>query len=491
MNRKTKIVVTLGPASSDPATVERLLKAGVNVIRLNFSHGSHEDYAKQIPMLRETAERLDQPLTLLQDLQGPKIRTGQIEGGSVTIEKGKRLTLTTDKDDVDDRHVFVDFPDLPSSVRSGGRILLDDGNLELVVVNVERSRVETQVVLGGELKSRKGVNLPGARLNLPSLTDKDKEDLRFGLENEIDAVAMSFVRTASDVYRVRQLIQEIDSERKNTPIIAKLERPEAMNNLEEIIRASDGVMVARGDLGVEMSPEAVPLAQKRIIQEANRHAKLVITATQMLDSMISNPRPTRAEATDVANAIFDGTDAVMLSGETAVGKYPIQSVEMMAAIIREAEARLGEWGHWDGELGEAATGRRPATASPTHDDALSMTRAARELAHDRNVAAIAVFTQTGRTARLVSKSRPIVPILAFTPEKDTFRRMPMLWGVLPYLVPFQDTLEKMLSEVEQAIVTATPFQPGQQVVLISGFPVGAMRPPNIALLYTLGQGLQT
>jgi pyruvate kinase len=245
-------------------------------------------------------------------------------------------------------------------------------------------------------------------------------------------------------------------------------------------------MVARGDLGVEMPPEAVPIAQKRIIQAANEHAKVVITATQMLDSMIKNPRPSRAEASDVANAIFDGSDAVMLSGETAVGKYPIQAVEMMDAIIRRAEAQLDEWGHWGGSLGEAAS-TEGFLKEGRHDDALSITRAARELADDRNVAAIAVFTETGRTAQLMAKARPRAPILAFTPVECTFRQLPMLWGVIPFLVPYVDTLEAMLKDVEKAIVTTTPLQPGQQVVLLSGFPIGAMRPPNMALLHTIGE----
>jgi pyruvate kinase len=342
------------------------------------------------------------------------------------------------------------------------------------------------VVLGGLLKPHKGVNLPGAKLNLPAITQKDEEDLHFGLQQGIDALAISFVRRAEDIVQVRHLIARLVPEKKTLPIIAKMERPEGLNNLDAILDAADGVMVARGDMGVEMLPEEVPIAQKLIIEAANRKAKVVITATQMLESMINNPRPTRAEATDVANAIFDGTDAVMLSGETAVGKYPVQSVEMMDAISRQAEAQINKWGHWEGILHESFL-CKDAGVDIVHDDALSITRAARELAHDRNVAAIAVFTQTGRTALLMAKARPGVPILAFTPVETTYRQMPMYWGVVPYLVPYADTLEAMLRDVEAAMVTATPLQPGQQVVLISGFPVGALRPPNIALLHTLGE----
>jgi pyruvate kinase len=486
MDRRTKIVVTLGPATSDKKIIERLIKARVNVIRLNFSHGTHEEHAARIPLLREAAEKYQHPLTLLQDLQGPKIRTEQIKNGAVTLKQGQTFTLTVDSEMGDENRVSVDFSDLPNSVRPGGRILLDDGNLELVVVGVDEKSVETKVVLGGVLKPNKGVNLPGANLNIPAFTSKDEEDLTFGLENGIDAIAMSFVRKASDVSQLRQAVARLAPHRKDVKIIAKLERPEALLNLEAILDASDGVMVARGDLGVEMSPEVVPLAQKRIIEAANQKAKVVITATQMLESMINNPRPTRAEASDVANAIFDGTDAVMLSGETAVGKYPVQAVEMMDAIIRQAESQLHKWGHWEGRLAELNI-CPDKDGEPHHDDALSITRAARELAHDRNVAAIAVFTQTGRTAQFMSKARPGIPILAFTPVENTYRQMPMLWGVIPYLVPFADTLEAMLKDVEAAMVTATPLRPGQQVVLISGFPVGAMRSPNIALLHTIGE----
>lgn len=486
MDRRTKIVVTLGPACSDRKIIERLLTAGVNVMRLNFSHGSQEQHAERIQLIRDASNHLEQPVTLLQDLQGPKIRTGMIKEGVIALEQGQSFTLSTENVSGDQNIIYVDFPDLPNCVQPGGRILLDDGNLELVVVGVEEDKVATKVVLGGQLKPQKGVNLIGAKLNIPSFTKKDQEDLKFGLEHGIDALALSFVRRATDVTKVRQFIVQHSEEGYRLPIISKLERPEAIDNLDEILDVSEGVMVARGDLGVEMSPEDVPIAQKQIIEAANRKARLVITATQMLESMINNPRPTRAEASDVANAIFDGTDAVMLSGETAVGRYPVQSVEMMDAIIRKAEGQLKKWGHWEGVLSTPSF-LKDITGEEKHDDALSMTSAAREIAHDRNVAAIAVFTQTGRTAQLMAKARPGVPILAFTPEKRTYQQLPMHWGIIPYLVPFVDTLEEMLKNVEEAIVAATPLRTGQQVVLISGFPVGAMRPPNIALLYTIGE----
>ncbi len=284
------------------------------------------------------------------------------------------------------------------------------------------------------------------------------------------------MQSADDVIRVKDFISKKAPNQTDTPVIAKMERPEALDNLDEIIDVADGVMVARGDLGVEMAPEVVPIAQKRIIEAANRDGKIVITATQMLESMIHNPRPTRAEATDVANAIFDCTDAVMLSGETAIGKYPIKAVEIMDAIIHESEENLKSWGHWRGTPHETIG-----------DDATSITMAGRELAHDLNVAAIVVFTQTGRTARLMSKALPRVPIIGFTPEEGTYRRMSFYWGVFPRLIPFANSIEEMLRDVDQAMIESTPLKPGQQVVVITGFPVGARRLPNLALLYTVGQ----
>jgi pyruvate kinase len=412
----------------------------------------------------------------MQDLQGPKIRTGEIRNGQVTIQSGKKLNLMVNPVIGDADTVSVDFPLLTEVVEEGGRILLDDGNLELLVTGVKPDHVETQVVLGGVLKPHKGVNLPGARIRIPGLTEKDEDDLKFGLELGIDVVAVSFVRAAEDIDRVRQAICEIAPNCSDVPIIAKLERPEAIDNLHEIVHTADGLMVARGDLGVEMSPESVPIAQKRIIESANRHSKIVITATQMLDSMIHNPRPTRAEASDVANAIFDGTDAVMLSGETASGKYPVQAVEMMNAIACQAETNMSAWGHWQGNI----------SVDTPQDDTFYLTKAARELAHDRNVAAVAVFTISGRTALLMSKARPGIPILAFTPHERTFNRLNLCWGVVPRLVPHVDNIDEMLKVVEQSMMETTTIQPGQQVVLICGYPVSDVRPTNLALLHTVG-----
>lgn len=480
MDRFAKIVCTLGPSSNTKETIKALVKAGMNVARLNFSHGTHDDHSHLIDIIRDTSDEMGVPLTILQDLQGPKLRIGKLPQGIINLKAGDQVTLSSSKTFVtDQKDIFIPFevPDLHKAVKPGNHILLDDGHLEMEVQSITGDRIEAVVILGGDLKSNKGVNLPGANLTFPSFTEKDRADLEFGLSKHVDMVAISFVKNAGDVVAVRDAIRDLapDPAARKTPIIAKLERPEALENLDEIMAVTDGVMVARGDLGVEMSPAGVPIAQKEIIANANAHARLVITATQMLDSMINNPRPTRAEATDVANAVFDGTDAVMLSGETAAGKYPLESVQMMDAIIRKAEENRLRWG-------------KPVLESElqTTSDAVSITRAAKALAEDRNVVAIIVFTQSGRTARLMSKARPDVPILAFTPEMTTYHQMGLFWGVTPLLVPHADTLETMIKHVETALATTTDLQAGQQVIVISGFPVGALRQPNLALLHTLG-----
>ena len=477
LERSARIVATIGPASQDEQTILHLIEAGMDVARLNFSHGSHEDHLETIKKLRAASITTGKPVTILQDLQGPKIRTGELENDAVLLNAGDTLFLTSTMQVGNQQIVSVDFPKLPEAVKPGGRILLDDGNLELVVVSASKELVETRVILGGTLLPNKGVNLPGANLDIPAVTDKDLEDLEFGLKNGVDAVALSFVRSPQDINLARQAIRKFAGTDSNLPLIAKLERPEALDNLDEIVKAADGVMVARGDLGVEMAPETVPIAQKTIIGCANQHGRIVITATQMLDSMIQNPRPTRAEASDVANAIFDGSDAVMLSGETAIGKYPVQSVATMAAIIRQAETKSSQWGHWHGlESNDFVA-----------NDTFYIMRGARELACDRDVAAIAVFTKSGRSALMMSKNRPQVPILAFTPFPATYQRLNLLWGVTPFLAPNVNSIEEMLKAIETTIIESGMIHTGQQVVLVCGFPVSEQRPANLALLYTLGQ----
>jgi pyruvate kinase len=480
IERRAKIVATIGPSCNTEEVLSRLIEAGMDVARLNFSHGTHEDHGKNIALIRDLSEKYKKPITILQDLQGPKLRVGNLPAEGIHLTADQTILLApVDANPGSTRPdtivIPMDVPNLINSVRKGNRILLDDGHMELLVTDVGENFIEAMVVLGGILKSHKGVNLPGALLDFPSFTEKDQEDLVFGLQQNVDVVAISFVKTAQDVQTVRDRMQAIDPTKVDTPIIAKLERPEAIDNLESILDVADGVMVARGDLGVETSPAVVPITQKRIIEAANRHAKVVITATQMLDSMIQNPRPTRAEASDVANAIFDGTDAVMLSGETASGGYPVESVVMMDKIVREAEIHFAEWGKCQSPIEE-----------PAQDDAISITRAARELAHDRNVSSIAVFTQTGRTALLMSKARPRVPVIAFTPEVKTLNRLGLFWGVKPLLIPHASTVEAMLAHVDNGLISSTQHEMGEQVVMISGFPIGSLRQPNFALLHTIG-----
>ncbi len=475
MERRAKIIATLGPASQDKKTIKNLLKAGMDVARINFSHGTHQEHAQVIQNLRDCARELNRSVTILQDLSGPKIRTGKMTDGPVELIEGNQLILTTEEILGTPEIVQVNFSDLPQSVNVDGRILLDDGRLELIVKAIKGQRVITEVIQGGPLKAHKGVNLPGANLNIQALTDKDLKDLEFGLNQDIDVIALSFVRKADDITRLREAIQAINPERSKIPIIAKLEHQQAITNMHEIIHASDGVMVARGDLGIEMPPESVPIIQKQIIASANKHLSFVIIATQMLDSMISSPRPTRAEASDVANAVLDGSDAVMLSGETAIGEFPVKTVKMMASIICQSEEHSDEWGRLSLDI----------TDDSSHDDAVYITRAARDLAQDRAVAAVAVFTRSGRTARLMSKARPTVPILAFTPDLRTYQYLSMLWGTTPYLIPHAESIEEMIIHVDAAVIEGTPVEAGQEIVLIAGFPIQKMVAPNLALLHTV------
>lgn len=482
MERRAKIVATIGPATESEEMLTKMVLAGMDVARLNFSHGSHEEHIARINTIRKISEDLHKPVTILQDLQGPKLRVGDLPKEGYLLVKGDIVALVP-IDSANLQHnnnnirftLPLDVPNLARSVKMGNRILLDDGNLELEVLEIDEDVVTAIVILGGKLTSNKGVNLPGANLNIPGFSEKDRADLKFGLLHGLDAVAISFVSTADDILEVRNAIKEMAPNRVPPPIIAKLERPEAIDNLEAIIDIADGVMVARGDLAVETSPASVPIIQKKIIDVAYRKAKLVITATQMLDSMINNPRPTRAEASDVANAILDGSDAVMLSGETAIGKYPVESVAMMNSIVLEAEANFIEWGYITKSM-----------LQPTAVDAVAITRAAKELAQDRNVACIAVISQSGKTARLMSKVHPNVPILAFTPEIETYRHLSLYWGVSPYRIPHATTIEDMVAFVEEALIATTPIKPNDQIIFVSGLPIGDFRPPNFLLLHTIG-----
>src|SRR5258708_5888087 len=425
--RHSKIVCTIGPASRSPRIIDRLLRAGMDVARLNFSHGSHANHAESIAMLRAAATHIHKPIAILADLQGPKIRTGPLAGGApVILRIGQKFVITTARVLGDSTRVSTVFKPLPREVHRGDRILLSDGLIELRVEQVRGREVICEVVNGGALGEHKGINLPGVKLRVPALTPKDKADLKFALAEGRDYIAVSFVRRPEDVLLAKSLIRRAG---KETPVIAKLEKPEAIENLEGILRVADGVMVARGDLGVEMNPERVPVVQKNIIARAREFRRPVITATQMLESMTENPRPTRAEASDVANAIFDGSDAVMLSAETASGKYPVEAVSMMARIIEEAEASIKEF------------------PRPVPQEKLKVAETVAELvchaSRELHMKWIVVFTHSGFTARLISRYRPLVPIAAFSPHAETPRMLSLLWRVAPLRIPPLPTLDPL------------------------------------------------
>ena len=478
MTRFAKIVATLGPSSSDEKTLTEMVEAGLDVARLNFSHGEHASHAEMVELIRQISNKLGKPITILMDLQGPKLRVGDLGKEGLTLKSGQEVALSSfeNPEDLPEGVTFIPFdvPKLHEALKPGNHILLDDGQLEFEVTRMDGKNIFAKVLLGGRLKSHKGVNLPGSNLDIPILTPKDLADLQFGLNLGVDLVAVSFVKTAEDIEMVRKTMRSMTDSEWLPPIVAKLERPEAVQNLESIIKVTDGVMVARGDLGVEMSPAIVPAVQKSIIRTANLNGKFVITATQMLESMINNPRPTRAEAADVANAIFDGSDAVMLSAESAAGKYPVHAVKMMDTIIRQAELHLKEWGHID-----------TLDSRVYNDDVVTISRATKVMVEDQDVKAIIVFTMSGMSALWMSKAKPTVPIYAFTPRLTSYRWLGICRGVTPMRVPHADTLETMITHVETAISVATDLCKGDQVVVVSGFPVGAFSAPNLALLYTI------
>ncbi len=454
--RRAKIVATLGPASGDEATFRALVRAGIDVARLNFSHGTQENKRKLIEMIRKVSDEEQKPICILADLQGPKIRTGKLEGRTpVLLEAGQMLTITPR--DVAGTKVCIatTFPTLAENLEPGSRILLSDGLIELLVVRVLGKDVECSVINGGLLGENKGINLPGIAAKVPSLTDKDAEDLEFAIGAGVDAIALSFVRNAEDVRLVKDRITAAGAD---TWIIAKLEKPQAIENVDEILEIADGVMVARGDLGVEVPPEKVPAMQKLIIRRAAEARKPVITATQMLESMIDNPRPTRAEASDVANAVYDGTDAVMLSAESAAGKYPVEAVKMMAKIVLETEEQMREL------PGLYPVRVRAHATSVTECICESMAHAANDL----DIRAIAVFTETGNTARLLSKRMPKPPVCALSASPAVLRRMSLLRGVFPLACSKAATTERMIDTVEEALERNHFARPGEIVGIIAG-----------------------
>jgi pyruvate kinase len=468
--RHSKIVCTIGPASSSPRIIERLIQAGMDVARLNFSHGKHEDHARSIEALRAAAIEHEKPIAILADLQGPKIRTGPLAGGApVTLRAGQRFVITTARVPGDSNCVSTIFRPLPCEVHRGNRILLSDGLIELRVQKVSGQEVICEVVNGGVLGQHKGINLPGIQLRVPALTPKDRKDLAFALTQDANYIAVSFVRHPEDVVLAKNLIRRAG---KDTPVIAKLEKPEAIENLDAILRVADGVMVARGDLGVEMNPERVPVVQKMIINRAREARRPVITATQMLESMTENPRPTRAEASDVANAIFDGSDAVMLSAETASGKYPVEAVAMMARIIEEAEASITEF------------------PRPSLQEKLKVAETVAELvchaSRELHMKLIAVFTHSGFTARLVSRYRPLVPIVAFSPEAETRRRMALFWGVMARAIVDVHKVDGLAEIAEQRLLEERLVRKGDVIGIVAGTPMGVRGTTNFMKFHVIG-----
>ncbi|MEB3196036.1 MAG: pyruvate kinase [Candidatus Sericytochromatia bacterium] len=477
--KRAKIVATLGPSSSDPEIIRKLVLAGVDVFRLNFSHGTHADHEKRIHHIRAIAAELGRFVAILQDIQGPKIRIGQVEGGQVTLVPGTRFFLQSKERVADANGASVSYENLEKDVPVGAMVLMDDGLLELKVLETTPEGLHCEVVVGGPLRPNKGVNFPSVVMDVDVLTDKDREDLVFGAQMGVDFVAASFVQQASDVLRIKDFLAAQGS---RAHVISKIERRDAVEQISDIAAVSDGVMVARGDLGVETAPEEVPMAQKRIIAHCNAIGKPVITATQMLDSMIHNPRPTRAEASDVANAVLDGTDAVMLSNETAAGAYPIEAVETMVRIVREAErAALAHKRERDLRPGAPVV------------DAISLATA--QLSDKLGAASIITATASGSSARMVARYRPLAPIVALAANDEICRKLALTWGVIPRLVPHALNDEEMVHNAMALLQREGLVQDGELVVVTAGFPIGVPGNTNFikvemaSTVIARGQGL--
>jgi len=463
--RRTKIVCTIGPSTSSASMIKELLQVGMDVARINFSHGTHKEHASYIRNLRQAAKRAGLPLAIMQDLPGPKNRTGKLKRGSIELKENADFILTTREILGDEHRISVGLPYLPSIVKPGDMIFLDDGAIELKVAATSKTEVSCQIVTGGKLGEDKGINIPGITWDAPTITEEDWNHLLFGLKHKVDFIALSFIREANDVIKVRNFLKK----RKKTPVlIAKIERREALDNLDEILKVADGAMVARGDLGIEIPIQRVPIVQKEIIQKCNRLGKPVIVATQMLESMVNAPRPTRAEVTDVANAIFDGADALMLSEETAVGSYPVEAVSMMSQIALEAETALPY---------EEILTNKGKDLQPQTDDAISY--AACHTAHQLGAAAIIAFTSTGSTARRVAKYRPKVPILAITPSQVTQRQLSLSWGVRAFQIPEPSKIAMLFARGARVAKRTGLAQNGDLVVITGGVPIGVSGSTNL------------
>ena len=467
----TKIVATLGPATDAPRVLKQLLSAGVDVFRLNASHGEQDQHAARIDAVRALTKEMRIHAGILLDLQGPKIRLGRFENGGCALAEGSSFTITTEQVMGTAERASTGYARFARDVKSGDRVLLADGSVELRAVDSDGTNVRCEVVNGGVIGDHKGINLPGVQVSIPSLTEKDLADLHFGLNAGVDLFALSFVRTADDVRGLRERLGG-----RPVSIVSKIEKPEGWQNIEEILDVTDGVMVARGDLGVEMRLEEVPRIQKSIIRRARRKGRFVITATQMLESMIENPSPTRAEVSDVANAIYDGTDAVMLSAETSVGKYPVEAAKFMERIARESEDSIRRKGFLD----------PPKLPAPTNAQILA--DAAHHAARESRSAAIVVFTSRGSSARLVSRCRPPVPVYAITPHDTTARQLSISYGVIPMLAPDVQNTDEMMAQMDRVLVEGGYLKKGELVVFVAGQPVGRPGSTNLMKLHRLGVG---
>ncbi|MGN8226354.1 pyruvate kinase [Gracilimonas sp. BCB1] len=471
--RRTKIVCTIGPSCNTLNKIEELLLHGMNVARVNFSHGTHEDHAKVIKHIRKTAKKYEYSVPVLMDLQGPKIRVGQMKGGGVELETGSVVKITGEDVTGDSSVIPIDYKNLLHEAEVGNSILLDDGLLEFKVIEKKPDSLQAKVVIGGELKSRKGVNLPNVRISIPSLTEKDLKDLEFGIEQDVDLIALSFVRSAKDV---RDIISRVRAAGSQAAIIAKIEKPEALDVIDEIIEEADGIMVARGDLGIEIPTEQVPIVQKMIIEKCRMAGKPVITATQMLDSMINNPRPTRAESSDVANAVLDGTDAVMLSGETAAGKYPMEAVNVMDRICRSVEEKRPQ-------IYNSLGYRKPEWKEKQVIESLAYSCVT--IADNVEAKAISTITHSGNTARRIAKFRPRVPIVAFTESQKVRRQLNLVWGVYSVRLDELFDTDRSVRMMENYLHENGMVKNGDRVIVATGMPIAKRGRTNMIKVSTI------
>jgi pyruvate kinase len=467
--KKTKIVCTIGPATETVEKLTALTEAGMNVMRLNFSHGDFAEHQQRVNNMRQVMQKTGKTVAILQDLGGPKIRIGDFENGVVTLKEGQPFTLTTDKIVGNEKRVSVNYPLLPKEVKVGGFILLHDGKKKLQITDIKGNDVITKVIVGGEIKSKRGVNLPGAYLSISSITEKDRKDLEFGLKNDADFIALSFVRRPADITELREILNKAKSKAQ---IIAKIETPEALENIDEIVNLADGLMVARGDLAIEIPAEEVPMAQKMLIQKCNALGKPVITATQMLESMIKSPVPTRAEVSDVANAIIDGTDAIMLSEETTLGDFPVEAVKMMTRIAQKVEK-------------DVYTVEHIAQYESTHGVSDVLSEAAVRVCHEVEAKFIVALTGSGHTARMVARYRPAERIIALTVNDTTAQQLALTFGCYPVVVPKFATVDEIMALVRKTALKNKLGVKGDKVVIAAGMPFGKAKQTNMVLVETL------